>query len=1006
MTYNKYVLTLLILSVSFFQSLTAQSKTYYITTSGKSSNSGLSEASAWNWDAAVDRVQAGDVVYVKSGSYNVSGLWFKQSGTSSKPIVFRGYTSSPGDISSKAYGTMDYGNSINSIGFPVIKPTNSSDSYAIFVGGNYIELHNIGFNDPYGRAGYAVLVQGNNNKLDNLAFSDLSLDTKGYQGSSVYIRGNNNTVSNCYGENSAYAFIFIDPHTSSKGNNNTIKYNEYRNDDTSRQTDYYLTTRYKGNDSNTAANNSFENNRIYRLHSGSHNGHGLSNGGGRNNTWKDNLIYRTIIEVRYPSSSGAVFEGNSMTGSDDNQVTIENGATNITLKNNYLECDHAALLFIVKGYNPMVSSASPNNIKVFNNVFKGGRRIVSFGEGSYETTTSKNIDIYNNVFDGQSGGIRYYNSGTSMNFKNNIVINSTSKKWATISSGSISVDGDNNIFHNNSFTTPTTGFSSTKNTNPLFTNSGTQSAKYKLKATSPAINAGVAYSARSTDLNGNSLVSTPDIGPHEYQGSQNSNNNSNGSCTVIPEYSLNGVWQNGQTNLNVAEGTNVILSMIPNGIGLSIKLPNGKTAGDNFKLGEVTTADSGAYVLTSATGCQTTLNLTVGDPGSSAKDDCPSGDITPEYRLNGSWASGQKSLTVAEGTDIVLSMLPNGKNLTITLPNGSTAGDNYRLGKVTEADAGSYIITSEDGCQTTLNLTVGNSTGGNDNSNSGNDCPSGNITPEYSLNGSWQSGQNNLSLAEGTSVILSMIPNGVGLTIKLPNGSTVGDNYRLGKVTSANSGAYILTSANGCQTTLNLSVGGSSSGSNSNNNSCSTGITSEYRVNGVWGSGSSSITAVEGKDVTFSMLPNGIGLTVKRPNGSTVGDNYRIQNLTSSDSGTYVLTSANGCQTSVYLTVSPKSSSFKARIGEGISTEPELESSKISVYPNPVQRSMNVTLPANASYTQFALYTLSGVMIKQGAIDSVGNSFAVDVSSAPKGLLLLNVMDEEGNTEFIKVLKE
>ncbi|SDN02221.1 T9SS type A sorting domain-containing protein, partial [Kriegella aquimaris] len=65
------------------------------------------------------------------------------------------------------------------------------------------------------------------------------------------------------------------------------------------------------------------------------------------------------------------------------------------------------------------------------------------------------------------------------------------------------------------------------------------------------------------------------------------------------------------------------------------------------------------------------------------------------------------ALTVAEGTRVVLSMVPNGVGLTITLPNGSTVGDNHSLGRVDVSDSGTYLLTTDGGCQTTLDLTVG-----------------------------------------------------------------------------------------------------------------------------------------------------------------------------------------------------------------------------------------------------------------------------------------------------------
>lgn len=387
-------------------------------------------------------------------------------------------------------------------------------------------------------------------------------------------------------------------------------------------------------------------------------------------------------------------------------------------------------------------------------------------------------------------------------------------------------------------------------------------------------------------------------------------------------------------------------------------------------------------------------------------DDSPNCSVTPEYNLNGSWQSGENNLSVAEGTSVQLSMLPNGVGLTIKLPNGQTVGDNYRLGQVTASDSGAYVLTSENGCQSTLNLTVGNSTNTDTDNNTivNNDCV-GTIIPEYRLNGSWASGQNNLNVAEGTDVQLSMLPNGVGLTIKLPNGQTVGDNYRLGKVTASDSGVYVLTSEDGCQSTLNLTVG------NTSNNCPSGSIIPEYNIGGVWSSGQNSISVAEGKAVTLSMLPNGVGLTIRLPNGTVVGDNHKLGKVTAEDSGVYVLTSEEGCQTSLNLTVNPQGSSFKARIG-GIVSENTmnstsyLETAQISVYPNPVQRTMNVFLPDDSNYVGYVLYTLSGVMVQQGEISEGQNTITIDVTGAPKGLLIFNLQDNGGQYEFLKILKE
>ncbi|WP_411032162.1 PQQ-dependent sugar dehydrogenase [Spongiimicrobium sp. 3-5] len=85
---------------------------------------------------------------------------------------------------------------------------------------------------------------------------------------------------------------------------------------------------------------------------------------------------------------------------------------------------------------------------------------------------------------------------------------------------------------------------------------------------------------------------------------------------------------------------------------------------------------------------------------------CSDNSIVPEYRLDGTWFSGQSELTVASGTEVVLSMLPNGIGLTITLPDGSQVGDDYNLGNVSSSEQGVYTLTSEEGCSETFSLIV------------------------------------------------------------------------------------------------------------------------------------------------------------------------------------------------------------------------------------------------------------------------------------------------------------
>ena len=362
---------------------------------------------------------------------------------------------------------------------------------------------------------------------------------------------------------------------------------------------------------------------------------------------------------------------------------------------------------------------------------------------------------------------------------------------------------------------------------------------------------------------------------------------------IIPEYKLDGQWNSGKTLLTVTEGTSVVLSALPNGNALTITLPDGSIVGDNFSLGQVTTSDSGLYIITMGEGCTETLELIVEEIGGGSGE-CENVTIIPEYNIDGHWGSGESVLTLEKGTSVVLSALPNGKALTITLPNGNIVGDNYGLGEVTTSQNGIYTITMADGCTQTLEIIVEDSGG------QGGTCDDTVIIPEYRLDGQWSSGEEVLSVDEGTAMVLSALPNGKALTITLPNGSVVGDNYSLGAVNTSHNGVYTITFANGCTQTLQLTVDPLTGGGNA----CE-GVTiiPEYNLNGIWGSGDTSLSVHEGITIRLSALPNTVQYTITLPDGSVVGDNYYLGAITSSDSGIYTINTPKGCSQTFELIV-------------------------------------------------------------------------------------------------------
>jgi hypothetical protein len=92
------------------------------------------------------------------------------------------------------------------------------------------------------------------------------------------------------------------------------------------------------------------------------------------------------------------------------------------------------------------------------------------------------------------------------------------------------------------------------------------------------------------------------------------------------------------------------------------------------------------------------------------------------------------------------------------------------------------------------------------------------------------------------------------------------------------------------------------------------------------------------------MLPNGIPVTVEFPDGTVVGDDYNIGAVTPANNGAYVLTSSEGCQTTINLTVASVGRAA-LNISSPDSISNEIVSSEVSlVYPNPTEGILNISL--------------------------------------------------------------
>ncbi len=85
---------------------------------------------------------------------------------------------------------------------------------------------------------------------------------------------------------------------------------------------------------------------------------------------------------------------------------------------------------------------------------------------------------------------------------------------------------------------------------------------------------------------------------------------------------------------------------------------------------------------------------------------CDENSIIPEYQINGIFESGNNSLFINEGDELVISMLPDNVSFSITLPNGSMVNGDYSLGSVSLDQSGTYIFETSQGCIENLEISV------------------------------------------------------------------------------------------------------------------------------------------------------------------------------------------------------------------------------------------------------------------------------------------------------------
>jgi hypothetical protein len=348
-------------------------------------------------------------------------------------------------------------------------------------------------------------------------------------------------------------------------------------------------------------------------------------------------------------------------------------------------------------------------------------------------------------------------------------------------------------------------------------------------------------------------------------------------------------------------------------------------AGSSYSFNGRTLIQSGTYydTLTSANGCDSIITLTLTVKPNSTLSIASSICANSSYSFNGrtftQTGTYYDTLTSANGCDSIITLTLTVKpNSTHSISTSICANSSYSFNGRTLTQSGNYYdtLTSANGCDSiiTLTLTVKpNST----HSISTSIC----ANSSYSLNGRTltQSGTyyDTLTSANGCDSIITLT-----LTVK-PNSThsistSICENssYSFNGRTLTQSGTYYdtLTSANGCDSiiTLTLTVKPNST------HSIASSIceNSSYSFNGrtLTQSGTyyDTLTSANGCDsiitLTLTVKPNS---TLSIASSICANSSYSFNGRTLTQSGTYydTLTSANGCDSiiTLALTVKPNS---------------------------------------------------------------------------------------------------
>ena len=502
----KTFLLILLLSIS------ANATTYYVTTSGNNSNTGLTEATAWvTIEYATKHISAGDTVYIKAGTYNNENVKLPI-GSKNFPIIFEGYKNAPGDVTNIDWWDYETNRKLDPTKMPLLDGGNRADAGTALQLASYTIVRNLQIsNYTDGVSTWS----GDHYTIENIIVTNIGDINDSYSGTGigVYYSAGYNVVKNCVVYNAAAEGVMVYNNEYNLLENVKVYCDD--NTNTYANTDYYFEI-----ESN---NNIIRNCYIERVGDLAHVGHGFTMKGD-GYEWSGNVFENCVARnmegggfvVRHRGVKNNVFRNCTAYGATG--FLIRDGATNNNFYNmKTVDCS-TAVSFMDTDEDDGKQFAGRFNA-FYNCVFKNSTYAIDFNSYSLDSDANDNRFI-NCIFDGGSYLFNSRRTNYDNKMINCVVTNVTNYKYG----GDVDFYFTNTNFWNNGFNTPEG--TDLLEADPLFVDAA--NGNYNLSENSPCIDAGI---IDTTGLNlppydvvgnkrifdgSNDGISTIDMGIYEY----------------------------------------------------------------------------------------------------------------------------------------------------------------------------------------------------------------------------------------------------------------------------------------------------------------------------------------------------------------------------------------------------------------------------------------------------------------------------------------------------------